>query len=170
MTSPLTRLIPTTLRAVCQPCSVPSSRAFVRPFSSTCLTKKSERQGLTAPIENWQAGWKYVALPTKDKATFVPPPRGEIQDPKSFLTAIGRNSAAVADKFKDWDTLFTTTSEQMEEEMGLKADQRKYILSWREWYKRGIDPYPVEIAKRQKKYLKRKAQVQLARLKRQGLA
>ena len=53
---------------------------------------------------------------------------------------------------------------------GIKAGMRKYILGWREWFKRGKDLEAVEIAKRQKKHLKRKEQNQQDRMKRVGLA
>ena len=96
--------------------------------------------------------------------------KGSIADPKSFLTAIGRGCQDVADKFQSWDHLFTVTSDQMKNDLGIATDKRRYILGWREWFKRGIEPTHIEIPKRSKKYLKLRAAVKLNRLKKQGLA
>ncbi|KNC96816.1 uncharacterized protein SPPG_08017 [Spizellomyces punctatus DAOM BR117] len=163
----------TAVRALCSIATY-SPLPMQRCFSVTSRTQstefKQERISMTAPIANWNLATQYVELPAKEKATFVPKTRGPFTDPKTFLTAIGRGCDSYADKFKSWEHLFTVTADQMEKELGVKCTHRKYIMGWREWYKRGIDPYPVEIPKRQKKYLKSKAKVQLARLKRQGLA
>ncbi|TPX69795.1 hypothetical protein SpCBS45565_g02216 [Spizellomyces sp. 'palustris'] len=170
------------VRALCSIAAY-SPLPMQRCFSATSRTQstefKQERISMTAPIANWNLATHYVELPAKEKATFVPKtrggfffriPDGPFTDPKTFLTSIGRGCDSYADKFKSWEHLFTVTADQMEKELGVKCTHRKYIMGWREWYKRGIDPYPVEIPKRQKKYLKKKANVQLARLKRQGLA
>ncbi|KAF8970011.1 hypothetical protein BGZ46_010595 [Entomortierella lignicola] len=73
----------------------------------------------------------------------VPAPRGDIQDPTSFLTKIGRNSASVADKFKSWEHLFTATTAEMKSEMSLSVKQRRWILGWREKYRQGVEPYAI---------------------------
>ncbi|KAJ3019851.1 hypothetical protein HKX48_001680 [Thoreauomyces humboldtii] len=127
-------------------------------------------KSMTAPLANWSLTSHYIDLSPKQKAVLVPAPRGPYNDPKSFLTAIGRGCDVYADKFTSWDHLFTATAEAMETDMGVKVAQRKYILGWRDWFRRGIDPYEVKIPVRQKKYLKERAKVNLARLKRQGLA
>ncbi|KAI8823162.1 uncharacterized protein EV422DRAFT_523581 [Fimicolochytrium jonesii] len=136
----------------------------------TVVPSAFRRKTMHAPLENWKLAEEYVALAGNKKASFVPETRGSITDPKSFLTAIGRGLDTYADKFKDWGHLFTATADQMENELGIKCGQRKYLQGWREWYKRGIEPYEVGIPKRQKKYLKEREKVKLARLKRQGLA
>ncbi|KAL2914192.1 telomere length regulation protein [Polyrhizophydium stewartii] len=110
----------------------------------------------------------YAAVPSAERALYVPPPRGSISEPAAFLKAIGRNSESVAAKFKDWDHLFTATSKELET-LGIKTQMRKYILGWREWYKRGVEPKAIELPKRQKKYLKRQAEVKRARLQKLGL-
>jgi hypothetical protein len=63
----------------------------------------------------------------------------------------------------------TCSSEEMES-LGIKTGMKKYILSWREWYKRGRKVEAVEIPERQKKHLVRKEAVRIARLKKLGLA
>eukprot|EP00842_Homolaphlyctis_polyrhiza_P000238 jgi/Hompol1/1214/HPOL_001056-RA len=109
----------------------------------------------------------YFSLPKRD--TYVPSPRGDIKEPADFLKRIGRNTESVATKFKDWDHLFTATTKEMGE-LGIKSQMRRYILGWREWYRRGVEPVAIELPKRQRKHLKRKALVKLARLQRKGLA
>ncbi|KAI8919343.1 IGR protein motif-domain-containing protein [Powellomyces hirtus] len=138
----------------------------LRQSAATLIKTKS----MTASVENWGLTQQYIELSPKEKIALIPSSRGPISDPKSFLTAIGRGCESYADKFKSWDHLFTATAHEMETDLGVKCAQRKYILGWRDWFKRGIEPYEVKIARRQKKYLKEKAKVQLARLKRQGLA
>ncbi|KAJ3045793.1 hypothetical protein HK097_001121 [Rhizophlyctis rosea] len=112
---------------------------------------------------------KYLNMSQKHKSAFVPPARGSITDPTSFLTAIGRDCVTVADKFPDWDSIFTMTSKAMNE-AGIKPPMRKYILSWREWYRRGAEPYEVKIRPRQQHYKKARAIIDLARKRRAGLA
>ncbi|KAF9428608.1 hypothetical protein BGZ94_001772 [Podila epigama] len=73
----------------------------------------------------------------------VPAPRGDITDPATFLTKIGRNSVSAADKFKSWDHLFTATAAEMRGEMALTVKQRRWILNWIEKYRQGVDPYNI---------------------------
>ncbi|KAF9345670.1 hypothetical protein BGX26_002884 [Mortierella sp. AD094] len=73
----------------------------------------------------------------------IPAPRGDIQDPAAFLTKIGRNSASLADKFKSWDHLFTATTAEMKSDMALSVKQRRWVLSWREKYRQGVEPYAI---------------------------
>ncbi|KAG0220671.1 IGR protein motif-domain-containing protein [Mortierella sp. GBAus27b] len=81
----------------------------------------------------------------------IPAPRGDVQDPAAFLTKIGRNSAQVADKFKSWDHLFTATAHEMKTDMALSVKQRRWILSWREKYRQGVDPYDIPLNPPKKK-------------------
>ncbi|KAI9487870.1 MAG: hypothetical protein EXX96DRAFT_615617 [Benjaminiella poitrasii] len=84
-------------------------------------------------------------------ASIVPPTRGAIQDVPSFMKAIGRDCEQLADKFESWDKLFTTNSRIMKTDMGIEAKQRKYILSWLERYRKGVNPYPISIPRQKKK-------------------
>ncbi|ORX91826.1 hypothetical protein K493DRAFT_317014 [Basidiobolus meristosporus CBS 931.73] len=79
------------------------------------------------------------AAPQKSKR--VPAPRGEFKDPQSFLNKIRRGCEEAADKFKDWEHLFTVTRNEMKHDMGLTPQQRKWILKWTELYRQGVDPY-----------------------------
>ncbi|KAJ3414452.1 hypothetical protein HDV05_006545 [Chytridiales sp. JEL 0842] len=132
--------------------------------------KQQIRSNVVSTYKGWEQSKKYLELETeKAKKGFVPEPRGEFKDPASFLKAIGRGCSDVADKFKDWNHLFTSTSEEMEK-LGIAVAKRKHISNWKEWYRRGRDPYEIPIPKRQQKYLKIRKAVQLERLKRQGKA
>ncbi|KAJ3351081.1 hypothetical protein HDU83_009272 [Entophlyctis luteolus] len=150
-----------------------------RPFSAL-LT--ASRPIVTASVAGWAQTSRYLALSDKKRAAFVPPPRGRfltksvcsspdgIETPKQFLAAIGRATADVADKFKSWDHLFTATTEEMADELAIPVRKRKYILQWREWYKRGVTLREIAVPERRKKYLKLKKEVQAARLKKKGMA
>ncbi|KAI8610351.1 hypothetical protein BC830DRAFT_1146235 [Chytriomyces sp. MP71] len=130
----------------------------------------STRGFVTSTVEGWSACKKYMALSDKVRDSFVPQPRGAIQTPKDFLTAIGRSTADVADKFKSWDHLFTATGDEMADSLAIPVRKRKYILQCREWFKRGVEPKAVELPKREKRHLKEREKVKLARLKKKGLA
>ncbi|KAK4510660.1 uncharacterized protein ATC70_005092 [Mucor velutinosus] len=81
----------------------------------------------------------------------VPAPRGQIQDVSTFLKAIGRGCDEVAGKFETWDQLFTTGSRAMKTDMGISTKQRKYILSWLERYRNGVEPYAIAVPGPKKK-------------------
>ncbi|KAI7907308.1 IGR protein motif-domain-containing protein [Cokeromyces recurvatus] len=96
-------------------------------------------------------GIRYSTTASNAATTIVPLPRGKIQDVESFMKAIGRNCEEVANKFESWDKLFTTNSQIMKKEMGIETKQRKYILSWVERYRKGIDPYSIPLPRPKKK-------------------
>ncbi|KAJ2959548.1 hypothetical protein NQZ79_g4985 [Umbelopsis isabellina] len=79
----------------------------------------------------------------------VPSPRGEIMDVEAFLKHAGRGSDEAATKFQDWNHLFTASSRDLKE-MGLPTKQRKYILSRVEFFRQGIDPYPIAVKPKKK--------------------
>ncbi|KAI9202369.1 IGR protein motif-domain-containing protein [Polychytrium aggregatum] len=144
-----------------------SIRSSARPAIAPVLSQA--RSVATVPFKNLRKGWEYLALSDLQKDTFVPAPRGAITDPASFLNAIGRKCGDVAAKFTSWEHLFKATSSEMKE-LGIDCQRRKYILGWRESFKRGTDPKDIPIPKRKEKYLVFKAKVKLLRLKKQGLA
>ncbi|KAI9253149.1 hypothetical protein BY458DRAFT_559088 [Sporodiniella umbellata] len=55
----------------------------------------------------------------------VPSTRGNIQDPESFLKAIGRNCGELSSKFETWEQLFTTNGRVMKNDMGIDTKARK---------------------------------------------
>ncbi|TPX31543.1 hypothetical protein SmJEL517_g05162 [Synchytrium microbalum] len=139
--------------------------ALIRPIQVSTTKKLTY-----ASTEALKQGSQYKDLvSTKERNAFIPPPRGEWTDVKSFLAAIGRNAESAVDKFKDWNHFFTVSPTELPTLVS-DVPLRKYILSWREWYKQGYNPYAIAVPVRRKKYLKIRAKVQLARLKKQGLA
>ncbi|CAO3614692.1 unnamed protein product [Mucor hiemalis] len=83
--------------------------------------------------------------------TNVPAARGNVQDVASFMKAIGRKCEEVSSKFESWEQLFTTNSRVMKTDMGINTKQRKYILSWLERYRKGIEPYAISVPGPKKK-------------------
>ncbi|KAI8926222.1 IGR protein motif-domain-containing protein [Entophlyctis helioformis] len=126
------------------------------------------RSKSTYAIPNKEVAAKYMELSAGDRRAHVPLPSGAVQDPASFFKAIGRNTPTATDKFKDWNHLFVATSREMKK-LGIKSQMRKYILGWREWYKRGNELKAIELPKRQKKHLKLQEEVRRARLERLGM-
>ncbi|KAI9593170.1 IGR protein motif-domain-containing protein [Syncephalis fuscata] len=81
------------------------------------------------------------ALSTTKLARPIPAPRDKIADHKTFLTAIGRGCESLGEKIKDWQHLFTVTSNEMRHELGFTPQQRRWILNWTEKYRQGVNPY-----------------------------
>ncbi|KAJ3280835.1 hypothetical protein HK104_000381 [Borealophlyctis nickersoniae] len=158
--------------------SLPSASALTKPApvfhqSPPCvrpiLPPPSAFAAQTRPyhdflFDEWKKGLQYIALEGPEKTNFVPEKRGKVTDVASFMAAIGRDAPSVAEKFKDWDHLFTATSKSMKTDLGIKLKLVKYILRWREWYRRGLDPYEIPIPVRQKRMVKEKKR--LSKLKR----
>lgn len=70
-------------------------------------------------------------LPTPNPTPFVP-------DPSTFLKLIGRNLSQHTAKFATWQSLFSLTSAQLRE-LGLEpARSRRYLLWWRDRFRKGV--------------------------------
>ncbi|GBC03043.1 hypothetical protein RclHR1_04960007 [Rhizophagus clarus] len=94
---------------------------------------------------------KIIIRNFQSKQKSVPKPRGQFIDPKSFLEKCGRGCGELADKFRDWEHLFTASSHEMKSEMGISVKQRRWILNWMEHYRNGVDPYNIPIRTKKKK-------------------
>jgi len=68
----------------------------------------------------------------------VPPPRGDISTPESFLRAIGRSSETKL-SVDGWEALWKTNSLALKK-AGLAVRDRRYILWAMERYRQGDDP------------------------------
>lgn len=67
----------------------------------------------------------------------IPEPTPFVPDPPTFLSLIGRNLSQHASKFPTWEKLFSLTSLQLKE-LGIEPPRtRKYLLRWREKFRRG---------------------------------
>ncbi|ANB13375.1 Fyv4p [Sugiyamaella lignohabitans] len=67
---------------------------------------------------------------------FVPSPTEQVPDVQTFLTKIGRNCSEYADKFESWEHFMSVTTHELKEK-GVDSRPRRYILAWREKFKRG---------------------------------
>lgn len=68
----------------------------------------------------------------------IPPPLPFVPDVPTFLTLIGRDMIKHEAKIPSWEALFTLSSEQLKES-GLEPPRaRRYLLWWRERFRRGI--------------------------------
>ncbi|KAH9969591.1 IGR protein motif-domain-containing protein [Russula dissimulans] len=68
----------------------------------------------------------------------VPPPRGDIPTPESFLKAIGRGSETKI-SFDTWDALWKADGLALKK-AGLSVHDRRYILWAMERYRQNDDP------------------------------
>ncbi|KAI5309218.1 hypothetical protein KEM55_003777 [Ascosphaera atra] len=67
----------------------------------------------------------------------VPKPTPFVPDMQTFLKLIGRNMSKYASKLESWNDFFTMTSDQLRN-LGIEvARDRKYLLRWREKFRRG---------------------------------
>ncbi|KAI4183507.1 MAG: hypothetical protein L6R41_005361 [Letrouitia leprolyta] len=68
----------------------------------------------------------------------IPPPTPFVPDSKTFLSLIGRNLSQHAAKIPTWESLFSLTSVQLRK-LGVEpARTRRYLLSWRERFRKGL--------------------------------
>ena len=68
----------------------------------------------------------------------IPPPTPFVPDSKTFLSLIGRNLIQHAAKIPTWQDLFTYSSQQLREAGVEPARTRRYLLWWRDRYRKGI--------------------------------
>jgi len=74
---------------------------------------------------------------TKARSLPVPAPTAFVPNASTFLTLIGRSMAQHASKFQSWSQLFTLSSPQLKG-LGIEpARQRRYLLWWRDRFRRG---------------------------------
>ncbi|KAL9106737.1 MAG: hypothetical protein Q9227_008307 [Pyrenula ochraceoflavens] len=67
----------------------------------------------------------------------IPPPIPFVPDVNTFLTLIGRSLIKHASKIPSWNALFTLTSKQLEAAGLTEARTRRYLLRWREKFRKG---------------------------------
>ncbi|KAL9028030.1 MAG: hypothetical protein Q9196_003539 [Gyalolechia fulgens] len=68
----------------------------------------------------------------------IPPPTPFVPDSKTFLSLIGRNLSQHAAKIPTWESLFSLTSVQLRK-LGVEpARTRRYLLWWRERFRKGL--------------------------------
>ena len=71
-------------------------------------------------------------------ASHIPTPSPFVPDSKTFLSLIGRNLVQHAAKLPTWQDLFSYTSHQLREAGVEPARTRRYLLWWRDRYRKGI--------------------------------
>ncbi|KAK3700024.1 telomere length regulation protein [Vermiconidia calcicola] len=68
----------------------------------------------------------------------IPTPTPFVPDVPTFLTLIGRNLQTHAAKIPTWEALFTLTSQQLRESGVEPPRARRYLLWWRERFRKGV--------------------------------
>ncbi|KAL6716276.1 telomere length regulation protein [Lecanora helva] len=75
---------------------------------------------------------------TSTAQTPIPDPTPFVPDASTFLKLIGRNLSQHASKIPNWQSLFSLTSPQLRE-LGVEpARTRKYLLWWRDRFRKGV--------------------------------
>ncbi|KAJ2600390.1 hypothetical protein GGF39_001809 [Coemansia sp. RSA 1721] len=117
--------------------------SFLARLTGTATLCKAFARGMSteaAASTTMEAASKRIAI--------IPRPRGQFNDPGSFLKAIGRGCEKFTDKFKDWDHLFRADASVMKKDLGIGPKQRKWILMWTNKYRLGINPYLIQTSKK----------------------
>ncbi|EME80182.1 uncharacterized protein MYCFIDRAFT_101452, partial [Pseudocercospora fijiensis CIRAD86] len=68
----------------------------------------------------------------------IPKPTPFVPDVATFMTLIGRGMSAHTAKIPSWEALFTLSSEQLRESGLEPARARRYLLWWRDRFRKGI--------------------------------
>jgi hypothetical protein len=77
------------------------------------------------------------AASTSSNLPEIPEPTPFCPDVPTFLTLIGRGLKAHASKFPTWEALFSLTSDQLRE-LGVEPPRsRRYLIQWRQRFRRG---------------------------------
>jgi IGR protein motif len=71
------------------------------------------------------------------RAPPIPSPIPFVPDHPTFLKLIGRSLSRYSAKFTSWDDMFQLSSRQLRERGIEPARDRRYLLHWREKYRRG---------------------------------
>ena len=77
------------------------------------------------------------------------PARGDMTVEK-FLTTIGRGVEEHASKFETWEEFVVSRGEDLKDK-GIAVRQRRWILSWIEHYRNGVEPFLIPLNSRAKK-------------------
>lgn len=81
---------------------------------------------------------RYVHAQTSAAQQSIPDPTPFVPDPSTFLRLIGRNLSQHSAKIPNWQSLFSLTSDQLRE-LGIEpARTRRYLLWWRDRFRKGV--------------------------------
>ncbi|GAA5930363.1 uncharacterized protein JCM15063_004785 [Sporobolomyces koalae] len=94
-----------------------------------------------------RSGVRSIHAPASiDPASRIPKPRTPFDTPEAILTAAQRDLApAYADKFESFAHLFSRTSTQLRDEVGMTIKQSRYLLRVLEKYRQGFNPDQVAV-------------------------
>ncbi|KAK8017658.1 hypothetical protein PG993_013984 [Apiospora rasikravindrae] len=122
-------LRPQQLRPLLNTATPTTSTFFLRPAATIPSQFAATRNSSTSSTQKHDNG----AAPPPE----VPAPTPFCPDVQTFLTLIGRGLGGHASKFPTWEALFSLTSEQLRE-LGIEPPRtRRYLLQWRQRFRRG---------------------------------
>ncbi|KAK7966173.1 mitochondrial 37S ribosomal protein mS41 [Apiospora aurea] len=123
-------LRPQQLRPLLNTATPTPSTFFPRPAAAATISSQfGSRPSSTSSTQKSDNG----AAPPPE----IPAPTPFCPDVQTFLTLIGRGLGGHASKFPTWEALFSLTSEQLRE-LGIEPPRtRRYLLQWRQRFRRG---------------------------------
>ncbi|KAI2608372.1 IGR protein motif-domain-containing protein [Hypoxylon fragiforme] len=94
-------------------------------------------QPSTQPIRAASSAAATPPAPASSRIPEIPRPTPFIPDVQTFLTVIGRGLSQHVSKFPTWEALFSLSSEQLRE-LGIEPPRtRRYLIQWRQRFRRG---------------------------------
>lgn len=106
----------------------------LRLFSSLVPVARASTPLLSTTV---QTQCQFRSLHQHISPSRIPAPTPFVPDTLTFLTLIGRNLSQHASKIPTWEALFSLTSTQLRE-LGVEPPRsRRYLLRWREKYRKG---------------------------------
>ncbi|GAA6059898.1 hypothetical protein JCM10212_005281 [Sporobolomyces blumeae] len=89
-----------------------------------------------------------------DPLSRIPKPRAPFDSPATFLAASSRSLEQYSDKFPDFASLFTKTSHELRDEVGMNVKESRYFLRMCEKYRQGFNPDEVAIPTKKPKTIR----------------
>jgi len=93
---------------------------------------------LLPPLSRPRPPTRFLHRKSQIAASHIPPPTPFVPDARTFLSLIGRNLSQHAAKIPNWTDLFSYTSQQLREAGVEPARTRRYLLWWRDRFRKGI--------------------------------
>lgn len=112
-----------------------------RYICAPCLHNQQQQQQIATRTQQRHASSTTAATTTGQvtrQTRSVPDPTPFVPNVETFLKLIGRDLSSQSSKIPSWNSLFTSSSEQLKD-FGIEpARTRRYLLRWREKFRNGI--------------------------------
>ncbi|GAA5971346.1 hypothetical protein JCM3765_007010 [Sporobolomyces pararoseus] len=84
----------------------------------------------------------------------IPKPRAPFDSPTKVLKASKRNLEQYSTKFESFESLFSKTSQELRDEIGMTVKESRYFLNILEKYRQGFNPDQIAVEEKPKKTIR----------------